>query len=80
MAYLRKYRSGQWQAVVRRCGTPHQSATFPTRSEASRWARQIESEIDQGVFIDRHESQRITIESLIDRYLRGLTGFLCQVH
>lgn len=75
MAYLRQYPNGQWQAVIRRSGIPSQSATFATRSAAARWARQVETEIDQGLVYDRHAANRTTIGYLVDRYLREVTPY-----
>ena len=47
--------------------------SFKTKTEADRWARLLESEIDRGVFVDRTESERATVGELIDRYLREVT-------
>ena len=75
MAYLRQYPNGQWQVVIRRSGIPSQSATFATRRAAARWARQVETEIDQGLVYDRHAANRTTIGYLVDRYLREVTPY-----
>ena len=45
MATYRK-RSGAWQVRVQRKGYSEVTKTFSTRSEASAWARVIESEMD----------------------------------
>lgn len=47
MATFRK-RAGSWQAQVRKVGCPPQSATFPTKAAAQRWATRIEAEIHDG--------------------------------
>ena len=73
MATIRQLSSGNWQAQVRRSGRPPAAKTFKTRAEAGKWSRMLESEIDQGVFLDRSESQRATIGELIDRYLVEVT-------
>ncbi|MDR6379653.1 hypothetical protein J2802_000055 [Paraburkholderia caribensis] len=51
MASITRRRDLQWQARVRRKSYPVQIKTFNTRAEAEAWARQIESEIDRGVFV-----------------------------
>ena len=47
--------------------------SFNTKTEATRYARLLESEIDRGVFVDRTETQRSTLGELIDRYLAEVT-------
>lgn len=78
MATIRKRGELQWQAIVKRRGHPLQSRTWNTRKEAEAWARQIESEMDRGVFVSRVEAERVTVAELIERYrdevLPGLRG------
>lgn len=69
MASFRRFLNGRWQAIVRRKGYRPQLDTFPSRSDAQRWARQIENEIDRAVFVDRSPSERTTLGELIDRYI-----------
>ncbi|AAZ97761.1 site-specific recombinase, phage integrase family [Thiobacillus denitrificans ATCC 25259] len=68
MATIRKRGELQWQAIVKRKGYPLQSKTWNTRKEAEAWARQIESEMDRGVFVSRAEVERTTLQDLIGRY------------
>ncbi|HRK77542.1 MAG TPA: site-specific integrase [Thiobacillus sp.] len=68
MATIRKRGELQWQAIVKRKGFPGQSKTWNTRKEAEAWARQIESEMDRGVFVSRVESERVTLAEIIERY------------
>jgi len=68
MATIRKRGELQWQAIVKRKGYPLQSKTWNTRKEAEAWARQIESEMDRGVFVSRTEVERTTLHDLIERY------------
>lgn len=68
MATIRKRGELQWQAIVKRKGYPLQSKTWNTRKEAEAWARQIESEMDRGVFVSRAEVERTTLNDLIERY------------
>ena len=62
-----------WQAKIRRHGYPPQSATFDTKSRAEAWARQIESEMDRGVFVSRVEAETTTLTELLVRYQEEIT-------
>ncbi len=68
MATIRKRGELQWQAIVKRKGHPLQSKTRNTRKEAEAWARQVETEMDRGVFVSRAEAERATLADLIERY------------
>jgi len=72
MATFRK-RAGAWQAQIIRRGHPSLYRTFDTKAQAEAWARQIESEIDRGVFVDRSEAESTPLTELIDRYAREVT-------
>ena len=68
MATIRKRGDLQWQAIVKRKGHPLQSKTWNTRKEAEAWSRQVETEMDRGVFVSRVEAERATLADLIERY------------
>jgi integrase len=72
MAAFRK-RSNGWQVRVRRKGYPEVNKTFPSRKEAESWARNIESEMDRGVFVSRVEADNTTLAELLNRYLKEIT-------
>jgi len=72
MACIEK-RAKYWRVKVRRKGYPEQTRTFDTRAQAEIWARDVESEMDRGVFLDRSEAERNTLFDLIERYLVELT-------
>jgi integrase len=57
-----------YQAIVRKKGYPSQTKTFRAKRDAERWARQIESEMERGVFVQRTESEQTTLNDLLDRY------------
>ena len=59
-----------YQAIVRKKGHPSQTKTFRAKRDAERWARQIESEMERGVFVQRTESEQTTVNNLLDRYSR----------
>jgi hypothetical protein len=67
VASIRK-RDGRWRAQVRKRGYKPQFGSFTQKSEAIAWARQLESEMDRGVFVSRHEAERTTPGELFDRY------------
>ncbi|MBN6739711.1 MAG: site-specific integrase [Acidithiobacillus ferrivorans] len=62
-----------WQAQVRRKGFPAQSKTFEKKGQAQAWARQVESEMERGVFSPRGEAERTTVGECLGRYLREVT-------
>jgi len=73
VANFRKRGPHQWQAQVRKKGHPTQSKTFATRSAAETWARSIEYEMDQGLFVSRVEAETTTLNELLQRYLEEIT-------
>lgn len=70
MATFKQRESGWWQAVVRRKGHPQQSKTFPSKLDAEKWARDIENQIDRGIFVPREEAERTTLHEALERYQR----------
>lgn len=73
MATFTKRGDGQWQAKIRRKGYPSVSHTHNTKAKAERWARMIESEMDQGVFISRAEADSTTLKEALERYRKEIT-------
>ncbi|MCL5980203.1 MAG: site-specific integrase [Gammaproteobacteria bacterium] len=61
-----------WQARVIRKGYPDQVKSFGTKRSAEIWARNIESEMDKGVFVSRAEAERTTLKDLLERYVREI--------
>lgn len=64
----------RWQAIVRRDGYPTKSATFPTKRDAERWARIVEGEYAQAKHLPTLEAERHTLDDLLDRHTKELTG------
>ena len=62
--------SGTWQAQVRRRGYETLSRTFDAKKDAQDWARQVEHEMDRGIFFDRTEAERTTLADALERYRR----------
>lgn len=73
MASIIKRGPYQWQVKIRRKGWPQQAKTFETHEDASRWARKIESEMDDGIFVSRKEAEKTTLSEALDRYLTEKT-------
>jgi integrase len=61
-------RGNNWRAQIIRRGFDPLYRSFKTKLEAEAWARQIESEMDRGLFVSRIESERTTLRELVDRY------------
>jgi integrase len=69
MASIRKRGDYQWEARIRRKGHPVTCKTFETRADAERWSREIESEMDRGVYVSRTEAESTTLAEALDRYI-----------
>ena len=74
MATFRK-RSQGWQARIQRKGYPDLAKTFNTRSEAVSWARDMEYQIDKGLFQLPINNQEATLGGLLERYRKEITPF-----
>jgi len=75
MASFRK-REGKWQARVKRDGFQPIAKTFINKTDAEKWARGIEVEIERGTYEDPRSANRpgtSCLNDLINRYLREVT-------
>lgn len=72
MASIRQ-RKGKWQARVRRKGYPPIEKSFSSRQDAEKWARQAESEMDRGIFVDRRAAEQNTFADMLERYKHEVT-------
>ena len=72
MASFQK-RSGSWRATIKRKGFDRITSTFDTKTEAEKWARSIENEMDRGVFVSRTEAENTTLSEALDRYEREVS-------
>ena len=66
-------RKNKWQARVRRSGQPDVTKTFLIRTDAEKWARSIEIEIDRGSYINTSYAQKTLFKDLILQYLKEVT-------
>ena len=74
MATIRRLR-GRWQAMVRRRGVPPRCKSFDKRTDAARWARELEAEADRSGWVaDTRLAEKTTLGELLTRYPRpGVT-------
>lgn len=74
MASLR-FRNGKWQVQVRRYGHAPQAKSFQSKSDAQRWARQTEAELDRTLIPnDVRSLNTITVAQLLTRYRDNVTS------
>ena len=73
MASITQRPNGNWRAIVHRKGI-YKSKTFRTKARAERWAREVETEIDNGKYADRSLAEATTLASALDRYLKVMVG------
>jgi integrase len=73
MATIRQKGPEQWHAQVRRTGWPPVSKTLRTRNLAEMWARDVESNMDRGIFVDRSAGERTTFGETIKTYIKEVT-------
>lgn len=68
MATIRKLR-GRWQAMVRRKGMAPRSKSFDSKTDAERWARSLEAEVDRcGALPDTRLAENTTLSQILTRY------------
>lgn len=73
MASIRKRGPCQWQAQVVRKGFPSRSRTFTNRSDALKWARAVEAEMDRELYVSPKETDATTLLEALERYEREIT-------
>lgn len=72
MATIEKRGPSQWRVKVRKRGFPSLTQTFAKKALAERWARDIESSMDKGIFVDHREASQTTLTEVLDRYERDI--------
>lgn len=70
MATIRKLR-GRWQAQVRRRGMKPRCKSFDTKTEAEKWARELEAQVDK---FGAAPDTRILESTTLFRTFKGLIG------
>lgn len=68
MATIRKLR-GKWQAMVRRKGIAPRSKSFDKKSDAEKWARDLETQVDVSGYVpDTKIAEQTTLGDILTRY------------
>jgi len=62
-----------YQVQVRKRGYPPQIKTFDLKSNAQKWARMVEHQMETGLWRDSKEASRYTLSEALDRYLSDVT-------
>lgn len=58
-----------YRVQIRRRGYPPVSATFERKTDAARWAREVEADMQRRRFFPHAEAERHTLADLVDRRL-----------
>lgn len=74
MASILKRGDFSYQATVRRRGFPSKTKTFETKTDATKWARMIERDMDRGAWQDISLAERITLGEVLARYKNEVTS------
>jgi integrase len=72
MASIRQ-RNSKWQARVTYKGFPAETKTFETKIEAQKWAREVESAMDCGVYQNRSIANDQLLHDVLQLYMEEVT-------
>ena len=70
----------KWRAQVRRRGHRPQTRTFDSQVIAKRWARKVETAIDEATFHDSGKAEKTSLADLIKRYREERVGEIGRSH
>jgi len=68
MATIRKFK-GKWQVQIRKKGYPHVTKSFFEKSSASKYAKEVELQMERQTFEDMSEAQTTTLRDLLSKYV-----------
>ena len=68
MATIRKFK-GKWQVQIRKKGYPHVTKSFFEKSSASKYAKEVELQMERQTFEDMSEAQTTTLRDLLNKYV-----------
>ena len=71
MASIRK-RNGKHHVQIRLRGFPQVTETFDRKSDAEKWAKATETDMQRRVYFPQHEAERHTIADLVERQLEHI--------
>ncbi len=72
MATFRK-RLGKWEVRVRRYNNKTISKTFIEKEDANKWARDVETKIEKGLYEDLSQANNITLKELMQVYFKDVS-------
>lgn len=72
MAYIRK-RFGKWQVEIKRKNTKSVFKAFIQKSSASKWAKEIEYQLDREQYEDFSDSAKLSLGDILIRYRDEIT-------
>ena len=73
MATFRK-RLGKWEVRVRRYNNKTISKTFIEKADANRWAQEVETKIEKGLYEDLSQANQITLRELLEQYAKEVSS------
>lgn len=73
MATIKKRPNGTYQVTVRKKGHPPIYKTFEKKVQAQTWAREVESSLDSGAFVDFRLAEKTLVVDALDRYQEEIT-------
>jgi len=73
MATIRQMR-GKWQVLIRRKFAKHIVKSFVLKSDAEKYAREKEAQIDKGFLVSYEEAQKTKLSELLERYRTEITS------
>ena len=65
---FRKLASGKTQVVIRKKNYPNIIKTFITKTLAKKWARQVETQMENRIFEDLSGAEGTTLKDLLIKY------------
>lgn len=68
-----KTKKRTWQAQVRKKGYPNQTKTFDRKTDAVKWARKIERQMDEKTWRDLKGADSLTLTQALDTYLNEVS-------
>ncbi len=79
MAAIRKTEFGTFQVLIRRKGAKTIKRTFARKTDAVIWARQTETDIEQGNHLPARKGEKLTFNTLVALF-QGAEGGLIPQH
>lgn len=62
-----------WQVQIRKKGYPSQSKTFDRKTDATKWGRMVERQMDEGTWRNLTGAHSVLLSEALDRYLAEIS-------